>query len=47
MRIRAERRIGEALRDDVEASGAAEIRAVAHNHRAQGAGDNEWYTLPG
>lgn len=32
------------IRDDVIASGPAEIIAVAHNHRAQGTGENEWYT---
>lgn len=34
----------EPVRQDVEANGPAEIIAVAHNHRAQGTGDNEWYT---
>ena len=34
----------EPIREDVVASGPAEILAVAHNHRAQGTGGNEWYT---
>lgn len=34
----------EPIRQDVVASGPAEILAVAHNHRAQGTGENEWYT---
>ena len=34
----------EPVRQDVLANGPAEIIAVAHNHRAQGTGDNEWYT---
>jgi ParB family chromosome partitioning protein len=32
------------VRQDVLANGPAEVIAVAHNHRAQGTGDNEWYT---
>jgi ParB family chromosome partitioning protein len=34
----------EPVRQDVLANGPAEVIAVAHNHRAQGTGDNEWYT---
>ncbi len=34
----------DAVRQDVVASGPAEIIAVARNHRTQGTGENEWYT---
>jgi phage N-6-adenine-methyltransferase len=36
----------EPVRLDVLANGPAEVIAVAHNHRAQGTGENEWYTPP-